>query len=734
MTFLLLLLLDASPAVKQYLTGKVPDKHRLDQRQLLLQDVFVCNEQSTFSLAEHFKFVHHCLLRRIIHCDSRRRESLKTSLQTAQLSQNKSRTYCTGLVHQGVDTNHQHQTLNIQILRNFIIHIDFLSFEFEWYSQVYHGLSVSEYNRDGGRNTTHYTGRRLPWTMLTTNNTAVIIISTFAHLKFQLHLFYSSTKWGWYANIKGVYTSITSDVKFHLDLHTAFQIRHRLFKKASYHFLQSDFKQIIISHDSIVDSNARIVVFDGPGSRSPNLFTILFNRSIDRKTFKTTTFHVYIEIDILSFEATEPSHIHFSQAVEFDYRGCDMKPYQRNLKQYRENYQDGRNTICSITRPYDELAHSNYFPLNISLFMLYIHEGPYTKMPGYNTPKCQYGGLYYVPNQNKALCSKNSTRMILYNDGSVQFILIVWFSGYSRGVFYANDVRDTCMFIDLDINYNNTILIDTNIPCQQYTCPDSTKTQHQMCKFIIENPDRPVGSSQISVGVKPSIDDCVPGLGTDEYTALYNISVIYYTDSRLGYNKKKRFSDIISKRFKKSFQYLVGSNVSIPGVCLRQKNARPHMKLIIASCRLLSHGRHRSLKHQYGNVLDVGNCFNETLTFEPPSIIIKHENYKINYSRHHIITSYHTDCASSCRNHSFDLKVYHKFMDRVDIYSAEIGEKISPELNHQGFWIKIRKPETPCPTGKCYVQLLISDQDDLSDTDLTNTSANHYNFHNKRYV
>ena len=421
MTFLIILLLNASPAVNQYLTGRVTDKHLLDQRQLLLQDVLVCNEMIMASLAEHFTFLYHCLLRRIIHCDSRRGESL----QTAQRSQNKSRTYCTGIVCQGVVNSQQHQALHIQILHNFIIDIDFLLFEFEWYSQVYHGVSVSEYNRDGGLNTTYYTGRRLPWNMITTSNTAVITISTFAHLKYRLQLFYSSTKWGWYSNIEGVHSRITSNLQFHLDLLTSFQIANRLFKMITYHFLQSDFKQIIISPDSIVNSHARVVVFDGPGRRSPLLLTIPFRQSLGNTTLKTTTFHAYIEIDIFTFEAAEPSYIYISYAVEFGYRRCDMKPYTNvMLRMFSKRSQKGINTICYMSWPKKYYVDVVYLPLGISLSMQYIHEGPYTKMPGYNTPKCQYGGLYYIPNQNKALCRENMTRMILLNDGSVE--LVFW--------------------------------------------------------------------------------------------------------------------------------------------------------------------------------------------------------------------------------------------------------------------------------------------------------------------
>ena len=81
-------------------------------------------------------------------------------------------------------------------------------------------------------------------------------------------------------------------------------MRHRLFKKGSYDFVQSDFKQIIISHDSIVDSSSRIVIFDGPGSRSPRLLTIPFNHSIERKTMSAWTRYVIA----LAYNATNGYH------------------------------------------------------------------------------------------------------------------------------------------------------------------------------------------------------------------------------------------------------------------------------------------------------------------------------------------------------------------------------------------------------------------------------------------
>ena len=347
-TFLLFTAL-VSPAVNQCVTGKVAEKHVLEQRQLLLKDVFDCSRQTMLSSAENLKFAYHCFLRRIIYCDYRRRKSN----QLIQLAQDKSRTYCTGIIHQGVVTSHQHETVNIKLLHTFLINIAFLLFDFEWYSQVYHGLSVLEYIRDGGRNTTYYTGRRLPWTMITTSNTAVMTISAFAHLKFQLHLFYSSTKWDWYFNVEGVYSGILSQVTYRFDLGLAFRKANHSLRKISYHFLHSDYKRIIISHDSIINSHARIVIFDGPGGRSPRLSNISFHRSTERTSFKTTTFHAYIEVHRLLFEDAKPSHIHFSPSVEFVYHECKIRNATHPQRRwwiciFSKRFDDQKNTICYI--------------------------------------------------------------------------------------------------------------------------------------------------------------------------------------------------------------------------------------------------------------------------------------------------------------------------------------------------------------------------------------------------
>ena len=119
------------------------------------------------------------------------------------------------------------------------------------------------------------------------------------------------------------------------------------FKKMSYHFLKSNYKRIIISHDPIIDSDARIVIYDGPGDRSPRLLNVQFNLSTERTSIKTTRFHAYIEVDILKSEVSEQLHITFSQSIEFDYHECEIR--YKGIRKFSERFHKMKNTICYIT-------------------------------------------------------------------------------------------------------------------------------------------------------------------------------------------------------------------------------------------------------------------------------------------------------------------------------------------------------------------------------------------------
>ena len=192
-----------------------------------------------------------------------------------------------------------------------------------------------------------------------------------------------------------------------------------------------------------------------------------------------------------------------------------------------------------------------------------------------------------------------------------------------------------------------------------------------------------------------SIEECSPGPGINHYDTVYNVSVLYYTHSRLGDSKKMYISNKLVQSFKRTFQYLVSGNVSLPVFCQRTwQHSRSTVMLLITTCQV---------KRLHKTIVIAEECLYSLLTFSESFVIIFHENYTRNYSRNIILTSYDKLCPHTCKNHTFVLKVYRKFLDRVDVYSAKIGETVLTEINHQGFWLKINVPHKPCSLGRCAV-------------------------------
>ena len=686
------------PVFNKYLTGTAHKNYQHVQRKLLLNDVFVCSEQRKLSLRENLQHLYQCLRRHIIHCDNRHRKSL----DFIQLAQDKTKTYCTSIVLQGVDINHQPKTIYIQIMNNFMIQFSFIMFDFEYFSQVYHGLFISENVSDDGRNTTYYTGRRLPWTMITTSNTAVMTISTFSNLKFRLNSFYSAYKRNWLSHIQHVQSNYlgrsTRDGVVHINLLESLKLSNNNNLSFSYHYIQEDWQGIIVSYDSIVESKIRIAVYDGPGRLSTRLLQSKTHNFYENVTINTSTFHVYLEIYILSLQLGDLLYVSV-RSNYIQYRQCDKNMiFLQRMVYFSLNT---TNTMCVI--PFDNVAESQgmLYPIYIEQ---YSFDGPVSIMTGYGHLKCQYGGVFFTYNQNKALC-KTGRRITVFNDVGRGHILVVWLMGYSKGYIIARHLPDPCFYHHISDLRQPTKPNRIEF-CQSYICPQPVSTKQQQCNMEFKIPGRSTVTAEIGLYVFNSIDDCVPGFGVSSDTTMYNFSALYYTHTRLGIIKKLSVSKkIFGPAFGQAFQYLVSGYISLPVFCKRRRqNAKMAVRLRIATCR---NNRQNFINNI--NVIEEG-CLPVQLPISPSNLLIYHEKYARNYSRHLFLTAYDSKCHHSCRNYTFILKVYRKFQDRVDMYSAEIGETVSTGFNHQGFWIKVIGQRKACPFGKCDVWVSIAER------------------------
>ena len=522
-----------------------------------------------------------------------------------------------------------------------------MMFDFEYFTQVYHGLSISEYISDGGRNTTYFAGKRLPWTMITTSNTALMTISIFPHLEFHLSLIYSANKMNWFSHSRYVQCDFlggSSNRAVHINLLESMSMANTKSQSFSYHYIQNDLKQIIVLHEHISQPKARIVIYDGPGRLSTRLSTWI---SQDMMTTKTSTFHVYIEIDIMISDIEEHIYINIhSNEDGFHYKECSQNMIDVSMIYYS---QATRNTICVIvfTKPPYLVYISEY-----------RYEGLMSIMTGYGHLKCQYGGVYFIANQNEFLC-ESGTKFTLSNVKDHGYILVVWLMGYCRGYIKAHYSRKPCFHHHIH-DIGKSTLINRVEDCQIYICPKTLISEKTGCNLEVKNPERPVGTASILINVLKSIEECSPGPGINHYDTVYNVSVLYYTHSRLGDSKKMYISNKLVQPFKCTFQYLESGNVSLPVFCQRTwQHSRSTVMLLITTCQM---------KRLHKTIVIAEECLNSLLTFSESFVIIFHENYTRNYSRNIILTSYDKLCPHTCRNHTFVLKVYRKFLDRVDVY------------------------------------------------------------------
>ena len=572
-----------------------------------------------------------------------------------------------------------------------------MMFNFEYFSQVYHGLSISQYIRDGGRHTTYYAGRRLPWTMLITSNKAIMTISTFSHLEFKLSLIYSANKMNWFSHSRYVQYDFLGGLAnhaIHINLLESLKMANNKIQHFSYHYIQKDLKQIIVSYEYSIQTRARILIYDGPGRLSTRLSK---SDSQKRMSTKTSTFHVYIEIDLLILDIKEPIDISVrSNENVLQYKECNNNMiYLHTGIKYSSQYTS--NTICVIKFFSPPRNKALFYPLYITE---YSYEGPMSIMTGYGHLKCQYGGVYYISNKREQIC-KTGSDFVLYNDAAPGYVLIVWLMRYSRGYIKARYTGRPC-FIHHINDLSQSTIINRTEGCQIHICPQPEKSEQKRCDFELKSTGRPFGTVVVIINVYKYIEECLPGPGIQANATLYNFMALYMTHHKLGHNKKMSISNKFEQPFERLFQYLVSGNVSLPASCQRRaQHERSTLTLLIPACQQI----------QIHNILVISDeCLHYRLSFSKSRVIIYHENYLRNHSRNIILTSYDKHCPHSCRNHTFDLKVYRKFLDRVDLYSAKIGETVSTDFNHQGFWLNVTVPQKPCSLGRCRVAITAADR------------------------
>ena len=95
--------------------------------------------------------------------------------------------------------------------------------------------------------------------MITASNTALMTISTFAHLKFRPNLFYRANKRSWFSHIQHVQCGYLGRSGY-MNLLESLNMTKNEIHNFSYHYIQKYFKRIVVPYEYIIQSKARIVI------------------------------------------------------------------------------------------------------------------------------------------------------------------------------------------------------------------------------------------------------------------------------------------------------------------------------------------------------------------------------------------------------------------------------------------------------------------------------------------
>ena len=713
---LLLFAFGAVPVLSGYLTAS--SQHRYESKhRLLMRDVFISvREPRAIAMSDYIKQIFQNFACHIYWCAKRRESTGDEAVALIQRTQNQRLTYCTRSFHPpGYFKETQHNTLNVQIMQGFIIQFHFLIFHFEWRKLTYSGVFVSGDIFNKGKMTTYFTGVRLPWKMIITNSTAQITISNFAYLTFSLDMYYIACKMTWFNFMQYVNSSLVPEIG-HLNIFPLFRNPHKEYIGFSYNFIQNNYKPIIFSVKSMAKSNANVYILDGPGVKSRLLLGIRYLGSHTSRPVVTTTFYAYVHVNFMltSDILQQALLVNFRTHHKHVYEKCDEGDSIWMLSN------PIFNTICTIPfRQVNRRAHGHRHSLFNEMWGLTISRYLYIGRPlifttGNRVSNCQYGGLHHFPNIHESVCQNMTHFTFLYNT-TVDYLLVVWLPGYSRGSIFALSYNTGCVPIHLDSHaliYNQTTVINNIEHCRFYILPAPLSTHHSKYSLKIKIPGRPIGTASLRIAFINAGDKCVPGFG-GKGKRFINVSTLSYNNSQFGRTTFSIDEVLWYDKFSRFFEYLIRADINLPLLCQTDNQfLKPIFTLKISTCLgelgLYTPRMYGVMPLSVNKIVGMTKpCENSIFWFGSFDIVIYHEDYNKNHTGYHIDVDYGDNCPAICKNYTYTLKVYHRYNNRAFIYSANVGDYIFTKMNHQGFWLKIKAPNTLCPLTECAVWFVV---------------------------
>ena len=707
------------------LSGTV-NQNRFLQRELPVEDVAVCVKKARApSLKDKHLSILACFRSTIFNCLGKRLLEDKTVTRYVK------HLYCGAIISKNTHqiTPHQYsRILYIDVIQGFIINSDFHIFDFEWHPNFFnHGLSFSASTR---KYPPFYRGRRLPWKVFVPDNKATIYISTLPYMKYKLSLSYIRYKFKWLID------NCVVDHQLMERRYVAFSTLSSL-RKASdynvnvasikYHVIGKSLGKLMVYFSSERKSNTHITLHDGPGHKARPILSlhcmITCNYGI-----QASTFIAYIIIENHTYENATNVLVRLYEG-DHSYRKCKT----RNNRGVIEEVSNSEiNTVCAIQ--YGVLYNS------VELLVDYFEfVGPTAVVPDYSKDHCQYGGYLFNLKAKIRLC-ENMYKQTLYvgSDKSMSGLL-VWFKGYSRGVFRGRFVKTNCVsnYIGLTSDNVETTEIDDSIPCQTFICSPFSSREGRKCKFNVRGQSgRPIGSSLILIGYLESLFVCFPS-ADHTHSPTYNITTWFKREWPFGKTQKRKATYSANHQRQLSYEYLISGFISMPVFC-DSTNDQFAVGLRITACQFIPE-INLNVGSKFGSGMQMMSIDCYDVEFRIGRSDIPHINYvednTTTYPAAIIDTSYIGSCPVKCRNFTYVVNILNNIKNIVVEREANVGQAVFTGFQFHGLRVDIKAPKICSWNSDCLIEVVFKMVDAEVGVALPHTwtlNSMTYHFHSRR--
>ena len=699
----------------EYLTGLVTHQVNM-QMPFVFQDLGVCisNHPQT-SLLKMYANQLACIKRHLFDCLLRSNnptsEIERHSRAYSLMSQLTPR-YCGAFSWNEFKIFSSHMKYFIKIIKGHILYHEVLKFNFTISLAIScdgHGLSFyyTEFRSD------IYCGRRVPWTVIIPSDKSYIDLVITNYLDYELLIFYSSFQNNWIRSLVHVQHLHPQNIDF--------QFNREKINSVQCYILVEHSKLIYLNLMSTGPVKGSIIVNDGPGRLSNTILEHI--NTISPINVKATTTAYWAFVDIILPQKTDTL---IKIRVQVDHIMDKVPSCFRRAGQYMiyipETSIYRTNVVCSSTI---RIGKTPQF-LGFNIHNFFFH-GP-NKLTGISSSQCQYGGLtvhFYAGDKVFEVC-QDTNDLRIGSETHRLSITLVWFHGYSRGLFLGQIESDRCRSLYLErespeLIYKHDIItkMEATPHCYIVVCPPLHMDIQQFCTIQLGPPS--VGTTSLKILTRDTLESCNIRL-TNEHTEKltpYTINASSTANWPFGLNNNTQRAHeryVMDNKFH-NYEFLHFARIQLQMFCSQKYNRKQMAVLVKVSGCQKRYDRY--IKFVANNIASLTESCMRVIY---PFLAVKGEIYSrrkyLNYhdfiytgdgeiTTGHDVTVEYTSCPVECRNFNYSVFVRTTDDNTIIEYTAQVDQTVFTGFYHKGFRATINIPENDCVFKQvCHMRLI----------------------------